>query len=1020
MEAEADKHGLTVHGVIDLGCLELQKAERGVTREVVVRSKDREGEERAMLVHAYFVSWRAGRAYRSGFSVKAADFDAPISSSNPAIVEYTFQRFHIGRYEDTIELLFQLLRSSSSQPPGKFIIRRTITTTLLPSESSSLTLYKSLLPSSAYVPRNTRRGGLGQVEVVGGVPPPALKAIRYVVPLGEAEVPQLVRAILDDSLSTTLDDDTDSVVEDGEVPHDRPRGFKTTTQKLAQIRKFHPPTFDIQSYTKHFKSLLWYEEVKSDLAIPGLAEKRPSVLVGDKLLVQPASGNSKQWWEGYVYVVRQNEVGMKFHSSFPADRKGNGKTDTTYNVRFKLNRTVLRRQHQMLDCVASLWLAMHRVKLNAEAGSTRTVAKKKRATPLGPRLTFFNPKIASNERQDFGFALTDIHSLAYSPTTCEFVTCANSPGTGKTLTLVESILQILFLDPTAKVLVCAPSNSAADVLALRILAASGTSLSSSSAKLSRSAFDSRVRITPKDLFRLYAPSRSKRDVPDSLLPYTYSTAMREDRSHNQSRYNAYASRDTRHRSSTTSKSSNTHSTTVEETFTIPPRHTLLSYRVVVTTCLSSCILYGTGGVPRGHFTHVVVDEAGQGTEVESLVPFVVGAVGLVGGLEREREGTSGNKKSVGGDEGRDSEEVFPNWVLCGDPNQLGPIIRSGIARHFGFEKSLLERLMSAGGGGGGCYHWESGESENIVKLTKNFRSHEGILRYPNERFYGGELEACASHELAGFCLTSSILPRSGSHSQSNANSDAGSKFPVIFHSISGKDSREASSPSFFNVEEVLQVKEYVVRLKGDRNVRITDHDIGIISPYHAQCLKLRTALRPIAESVKIGSVEEFQGQERKVIIISTVRSSREFLEYDLHHTLGFVANPRRFNVAITRAQSLLVVVGDPNVLGLDPLWRGFLNYVERNGGWVGPEIPWDSSVEVPLPPLAAASGPSRTTSGEPNVEGPENLGTFRYDVAIRKAVEADMDDLQRRIERLAMEVVEDVDANVDRPWRDYE
>lgn len=74
-----------------------------------------------------------------------------------------------------------------------------------------------------------------------------------------------------------------------------------------------------------------------------------------------------------------------------------------------------------------------------------------------------------------------------------------------------------------------------------------------------------------------------------------------------------------------------------------------------------------------------------------------------------------------------------------------------------------------------------------------------------------------------------------------------------------------------------------------------DKEIGIISPYHAHCRRLRQTIKPLAEGVKVGSVEEFQGQERRVIIISTVRSSKQYIEYDLKHTLGFVANPRRFN-----------------------------------------------------------------------------------------------------------------------------
>jgi len=128
----------------------------------------------------------------------------------------------------------------------------------------------------------------------------------------------------------------------------------------------------------------------------------------------------------------------------------------------------------------------------------------------------------------------------------------------------------------------------------------------------------------------------------------------------------------------------------------------------------------------------------------------------------------------------------------------------------------------------------------------------------------------------------------------------------------------------------------------------------------------------------VASVEEYQGQvrkqlpnskisypgvqERKVIIISTVRSSRNYIETDLRHALGFVSNPRRFNgmaclsfftecakpwtVAVTRAKALLIVVGDPVVLSLDPLWRRFLTLIHRNGGWTGDEIPWDTENDV--------------------------------------------------------------------------
>ena len=91
----------------------------------------------------------------------------------------------------------------------------------------------------------------------------------------------------------------------------------------------------------------------------------------------------------------------------------------------------------------------------------------------------------------------------------------------------------------------------------------------------------------------------------------------------------------------------------------------------------------------------------------------------------------------------------------------------------------------------------------MVKLVKNFRSHEAILKFPNEKFYRSDLVSCGDSAIINRFVNSSYLPSK--------------KFPVVFHAVSGKDDREASSPLFFNIEEILQVKYYVQKLKRNRN-----------------------------------------------------------------------------------------------------------------------------------------------------------------------------------------------------------
>lgn len=94
---------------------------------------------------------------------------------------------------------------------------------------------------------------------------------------------------------------------------------------------------------------------------------------------------------------------------------------------------------------------------------------------------------------------------------------------------------------------------------------------------------------------------------------------------------------------------------------------------------------------------------------------------------------------------------------------------------------------------------------------QNFRSHPTILKFPNTKFYDGELQACGDATTINAFIGHSILP--------NKN------FPVIFHSIAGQDDREAQSPSFFNIDEATQVKAYIQSLRSDRKARIADKDI---------------------------------------------------------------------------------------------------------------------------------------------------------------------------------------------------
>src|SRR4051812_33046611 len=75
------------------------------------------------------------------------------------------------------------------------------------------------------------------------------------------------------------------------------------------------------------------------------------------------------------------------------------------------------------------------------------------------------------------------------------------------------------------------------------------------------------------------------------------------------------------------------------------------------------------------------------------------------------------------------------------------------------------------------------------------------------------------------------------------------------------------------------------------------------------------------------------------MLISTTRSRQKYLDQDVRQGLGLVHFKKRFNVALTRAMAMMVIVGNPELLVLDEHWANYLHFCLRNGAYTGCALP---------------------------------------------------------------------------------
>lgn len=443
------------------------------------------------------------------------------------------------------------------------------------------------------------------------------------------------------------------------------------------------------------------------------------------------------------------------------------------------------------------------------------------------------------------------------------------PGTGKTKTLVELALQLLQKHAAAHLLVCAPSDPAADTLAQRLS----------------------KHLKPGELIRLNSPSRTFAEVSNTILPFCYID---------------------------------------DDMFSLPPFKLFMRYRIVVLTCrdaemllrarLSNADLHGlqqdviSAIHPEQpimntqlHWTALLMDEAAQAPEPEALIPLLV--VSPPSGYEI-------------------TGLPLPKVVMAGDQYQLGPRTASKAPQ---MQVSLFERLLARP-----LYsmHPLARSKQNagvmrplvtsmlpiirppFMNLINNYRSHSSILATPSALFYYDTLEPEAAH-------VDSLLSWSGWR---------GRGWPVLFACNSSRDEIEQDGGGWYNRGEAEIACDYALSLLHAR--LLEPHEICIMSPFNSQVRILRMlARRHGMRDVNIGPLEFFQGLESRMVILCTTRTRKRFVEQDNFKGFGVINEPRRFNVALTRAKEGLIVIGNPRVLELDAKWKSLLMFCWRNELW---------------------------------------------------------------------------------------
>jgi senataxin len=430
-----------------------------------------------------------------------------------------------------------------------------------------------------------------------------------------------------------------------------------------------------------------------------------------------------------------------------------------------------------------------------------------------------------------------------------------------------------------RLLVCAPSNVAVDVLLSRILEqrfldANGRAYEPSLARLASEGTDTAAAVARADcgkqleaLLRLSGGDRAKRvsaTEREQALQRQRITAARLEGQHDALVAACRAFRAA-------------HAALQRLRATGPGWHISRREAVELSFLESADIVFTTLGssgralfarLKRG-FDVVLCDEAAQATEMAALVPL-------------QRSGAAA-------------------LVLVGDPQQLPATVLSTAARDCLYMRSLFARLTQCG--------------VRALLLTTQFRMHPDICRFPSAYFYQGALRTADSVRARAAQPFHAAPPL----------------HPFAFFDVpAGCERRAPGSSSSFNTAEAELAATLYLRLAATLPPGGAAGRVGVVTPYKGQCDELRRVFRErlgaavlarLEADKSINTVDGFQGSERDVIIFSCVRTSR-----GSRNALGHVDDVQRMNVGLTRARHALWVVGHRGALSASPHWAKLIEH----------------------------------------------------------------------------------------------